>query len=311
MDHENQTKVTEFLFSDFPQIENGGLLFFIPLLFIYMFIVFGNSMIFFAVQLDIRLHNPMYSFISIFSFLEIWYTTTTIPKMLSNLVSKEKTISLVGCLLQMYFFHSLGVTEGLVLTVMAIDRYVAICNPLRYAVIMTLQLCIRLSTGSFTVGFLMLLPEIVWISTLPFCGPNQIHQLFCDFEPVPRLACTDTSMILVIHAISILTCISVITLSYLRIITVIVRIPSGESRQKAFSTCAAHITIFLLFSGSVSLMYLRFSVTFQPLLEKAIALTFAVLVPFFNPIIYSLRNKDMKDAIKKILSSSISASGSK
>ncbi|XP_017655543.1 olfactory receptor 6K3-like [Nannospalax galili] len=302
MNEENETKVTEFLFSDFPQIENGGLLFFIPLLFIYTFIVFGNSMIFFAVQLDARLHNPMYSFISIFSFLEIWYTTVTIPKMLSNLVSKEKTISLVGCLLQMYFFHSLGVTEGLVLTVMAIDRYVAICNPLRYAVIMTLQLCIRLSTGSFTVGFLMLLPEIVWISTLPFCGPNQIHQLFCDFEPVPRLACTDTSMILVedvIHAISILTCVSVITLSYLRIITVIVRIPSGESRQKAFSTCAAHITIFLLFSGSVSLMYLRFSVTFQPLLEKAIALTFAVLVPFFNPIIYSLRNKDMKDAIKK------------
>ncbi|XP_008839094.1 olfactory receptor 6K3-like [Nannospalax galili] len=306
MDQENETKVTEFLFSDFPQIENGGLLFFIPLLFIYTFIVFGNSMIFFAVQLDARLHNPMYSFISVFSFLEIWYTTVTIPKMLSSLISKEKTISLVGCLLQMYFFHSLGVTEGLVLTVMAIDRYVAICNPLRYAVIMTLQLCIRLSTGSFTVGFLMLLPEIVWISTLPFCGPNQIHQLFCDFEPVPRLACTDTSMFLVedvIHAISILTCVSVITLSYLRIITVIVRIPSGESRQKAFSTCAGHITIFLLFFGSVSLMYLRFSVTFQPLLEKAIALTFAVLAPFFNPIIYSLRNKDMKGAIRKIFSS--------
>ncbi|KAL6092625.1 hypothetical protein STEG23_028859 [Scotinomys teguina] len=315
MDKENQTKVTEFYFSDFPQFENGGLLFFILLLCVYMFVVIGNSMIFLAVQLDVRLHNPMYSFIGIFSFLEICYTTVTIPKMLYNLVSKEKTISFIGCLLQMYFFHSFGVTEGLVLTLMAIDRYVAICNPLRYAIIMTPKLCTQLSTGSFILGFLMLLPEIVWISTLPFCGPNQIHQLFCDLEPVLLLACTDTSMILiedVIHAISILTCVSVITLSYLRIITVILKIPSGESRQKAFSTCTAHITIFLLFFGSVALMYLRFSATFQPLLEKIIALMFAVLAPFFNPIIYSLRNKDMKDAIKKMFSSqkTFSVSGS-
>ncbi|KAH0500805.1 Olfactory receptor 6K3 [Microtus ochrogaster] len=226
--------------------------------------------------------------------------------MLYNLVSKDKIISFIGCLLQMYFFHSFGVTEGLVLTIMAIDRYVAICNPLRYAIIITPQLCTQLCTGSFILGFFMLLPEIVWISTLPFCGPNHIHQLFCDLEPVLLLVCADTSMILaedVIHAISILTCVSIITLSYLRIITVILRFPSGESRQKAFSTCSAHITIFLLFFGSVVLMYLRFSVTFQPILEKIIALMFAVLAPFFNPIIYSLRNKDMKDAIKKMFCS--------
>ncbi|XP_037669483.1 olfactory receptor 6K3-like isoform X1 [Choloepus didactylus] len=306
MDQENLTMVTEFYFSDFPQYENGGLLFFIPLLFIYVFIIVGNFMIFFAVQLDTSLHKPMYTFISVFSFLEIWYTTVTIPKMLFNLVNEKKTISFIGCLLQMYFFHSLGVTEGLVLTAMAIDRYVAICNPLRYAIIMTPRLCIQFSTGSCIFGFLMLLPEIVWISTLPFCGPNQIHQLFCDFEPVLRLACTDTSIILVedvIHAISILTSVSIITLSYIRIITVILKIPSGESRQKAFSTCAAHITIFLLFSGSVSLMYLCFSVTFPPFLDKAIALMFAVLAPLFNPIIYSLRNRDMQNAIKKILCS--------
>lgn len=306
MDKKNQTKVTEIYFSDFPQFEDGGLLLFILLLCVYLFIVVGNAVIFLAVQLDVRLHNPMYSFISIFSFLEICYTTVTIPQMLYNLVSKEKTISFIGCLLQMYFFHSFGITEGLVLTIMAIDRYVAICNPLRYAIIITPKLCTQLSTGSFTLGFLMLLPEIVWISTLPFCGPNQIHQLFCDLEPVLLLACTDTSMILVedvIHAISILSCVSIISLSYLRIITVVLKIPSGESRQKAFSTCTAHITIFVLFFGSVALMYLRFSVTFQPLLEKVIALMFAVLAPFFNPIIYSLRNKDMKDAIKKMFGS--------
>ncbi|KAM4805449.1 olfactory receptor 6K3-like [Urocitellus parryii] len=305
MDQENQTMVTEFYFSDFPPFEKGSLLFFIPLLFIYMFIIVGNFIIFLAVRLDVRLHNPMYYFISIFSFLEIWYTTVTIPKMLSNLVSEQKTITLVGCLLQMYFFHSLGVTEGLVLTVMAIDRYVAICDPLRYPTIMTPQLCAQLSAASCIFGFLVLLPEIAWISTLPFCGPNHIHQIFCDFEPVLRLACTDTSMILiedVVHAVAIIFSVLVIAISYVRIITVILGIPSAEGRHKAFSTCAAHLGVFLMFYGSVSLMYLRFSATFPPILDTAIALMFAVLAPFFNPIIYSLRNKDMKVAIKKLFS---------
>ncbi|KAM6153829.1 olfactory receptor 6K3-like [Erethizon dorsatum] len=303
----NQTMVvTEFLLSGFPQFEDGGLLFFIPLFVIYMFIVIGNLTVIFAVRMDSRLHNPMYNFISIFSFLEIWYTTATIPKMLSNLISKQRTISMTGCLLQMYFFHSLGNSEGILLTTMAIDRYVAICNPLHYPTIMTLQLCAQLSAGSCIFGFLVLLPEIAWISTLPFCGPNQIHQIFCDFEPVLRLACTDTSVILVedvIHAVAIIFSVLIITISYFRIITVILKIPSVEGRRKAFSTCAAHLGVFLMFYGSVSLMYLRFSATFPPILDMAFALMFAVLAPFFNPIIYSLRNKDMKMAIKKLLCS--------
>ncbi|XP_011948678.1 PREDICTED: olfactory receptor 6K3-like [Cercocebus atys] len=297
------TTVTEFLFTGFPQFEDGSLLFFIPLFVIYIFIVIGNLTVFFAVKMDTRLHNPMYNFISIFSFLEIWYTTATIPKMLSNLISRQRTISMIGCLLQMYFFHSLGNSEGILLTTMAIDRYIAICNPLRYPTIMTPRLCAQLSAGSCIFGFLVLLPEIAWISTLPFCGPNQIYQIFCDFEPVLRLACTDTSMILiedVIHAVAIIFSALIIALSYIRIITVILRIPSVEGRQKAFSTCAAHLGVFLMFYGSVSLMYLRFSATFPPILDTAIALMFAVLAPFFNPIIYSFRNKDMKIAIKKL-----------
>ncbi|XP_027467753.1 olfactory receptor 6K3-like [Zalophus californianus] len=284
--------------------EDGSLLLFIPLFIIYTFIVVGNLTIFFAVRMDTHLHNPMYNFISIFSFLEIWYTTATIPKMLSNLISEKKTISITGCLLQMYFFHSLGNSEGILLTTMAIDRYVAICNPLRYPTIMTPQLCAQLSAGSCIFGFLVLLPEIAWISTLPFCGPNQIHQIFCDFEPVLHLACTDTSVILiedVIHAVAIIFSVLIIALSYIRIITVILRIPSAEGRQKAFSTCASHLGVFLMFYGSVSLMYLRFAATFPPILDTVIALMFAVLAPLFNPIIYSLRNKDMKIAIKKLL----------
>ncbi|XP_049628529.1 olfactory receptor 6K3-like [Suncus etruscus] len=309
----NQTMVTEFYFSDFPLFENGDLLLFLLLLFIYLFIIVGNSMIFFAVQLDPHLHNPMYNFISIFSFLEIWYTTATIPKMLTNLISEQRTISFLGCLLQMYFFHSLGNSEGILLTTMAIDRYVAICNPLRYPSIMTPRLCAQLSAGSCVCGFLVLLPEIVWISTLPFCGPNQIHQLFCDFEPVLKLACTNTSMIVVediIHAVTILICACVITLSYVRVIMVVLRIPSGENRWKAFSTCAAHIAVFVLFFGSVSLMYMRFSAVYPPALDKATAFMFAVLAPLCNPIIYSLRNKDMKDAITRVFCSSRALEGS-
>nr|XP_006215779.1 olfactory receptor 6K3-like [Vicugna pacos] len=306
MESGNLSAVTEFIFIGFPQPREGGLLYFFPLLFIYTFIVIGNLMIFFAVRLDTRLHNPMYNFISIFSFLEMWYTTATIPKMLSNLISSQKTISFTGCLLQMYFFHSLGNTEGAMLTVMAFDRYIAICNPLRYPTIMTPRLCAQLSAGSCIYGFLILLPEIVWISTLPFCGPNQIHQIFCDFTPLLNLACTDASVILVqdvIHALGILITGLIIPLSYIRVIVVILGIPSTEGRKKAFSTCAAHIAVFLLFFGSVALMYLRFSATYTTFWDTTIALTFSVLAPFFNPIIYSLRNKDMKDAIKKLLCS--------
>ncbi|XP_077011829.1 olfactory receptor 6K3-like [Tamandua tetradactyla] len=306
MERGNISAVTEFIFIGFPKLQDGSLLYFFPLLFIYTFIVIGNLMIFFAVRLDTRLHNPMYNFISIFSFLEMCYTTATIPKMLSNLISERKTISFLGCLLQMYFFHSLGNTEGALLTVMAIDRYIAICNPLHYPTIMVPRLCAQLSAGSCVFGFLIILPEIVWISTLPFCGPNQIHQIFCDFTPLLNLACTDASMILVqdvVHALAILITALIISLSYVRIIIVILGIPSVEGRKKAFSTCAAHIAAFLLFFGSVALMYLRFSATYTPFWDTTIALTFSVLAPFFNPIIYSLRNKDMKDAIKKLLCS--------
>ncbi|XP_020833413.1 olfactory receptor 6K3-like [Phascolarctos cinereus] len=304
MEKKNQSMVTEFIFSVFPRFQERGFLFFIPLLLIYLFIVTGNLMIFIAIRLDARLHNPMYNFISIFSFLEIWYTTATIPKMLSNLVSDQKTISFTGCLLQMYFFHSLGNTEGILLMLMAIDRYIAICNPLRYPTIMTPRLCTLLNIGSCVFGFLILLPEIAWISTLPFCGSNQIHQIFCDFAPILNLACKDTSMVLVqdiIHAIAILSTALIISHSYIRIITVILRIPSTEGRQKAFSTCASHLSVFLLFFGSVGLMYLRFSATYPPFWDTAIAVMFAVFSPFFNPIIYSLRNKDMKEAIKRLL----------
>ncbi|XP_053462071.1 olfactory receptor 6K2-like [Nycticebus coucang] len=311
MANKSQTVVIEFVFTGFPQLREGGLLFFILLLLIYLFIIIGNLMVFFAVKLDSRLHTPMYFFISVLSFLEIWYTTTTIPKMLSNLVSEQKTISLAGCLLQMYFFHSLGITEVCLLTTMAMDRYLAICNPLRYTTVMTPQLYSQLTLGCCFCGFFTPLPEIAWIATLPFCGPNQIQNIFCDFDPILNLACMDTGTIIlikivdIVHAVEIVTAVMLVALAYVQIIAVILRIRSAEGRQKAFSTCASHLAIFLIFFGSVALMYLRFSAKYSFFWDTTISLMFAVLSPFFNPIIYSLRNKEIKEAIKKHMCQSI------
>lgn len=305
MESLNQTATQEFIFSAFPYSWGDSVMCFVPLLFIYTFIIIGNLVIISVVQLNAHLHTPMYFFINALSFLEIWYTTATIPKMLSSLLSEKKSISLNGCLLQMYFFHATGISEVCLLTAMAFDRYLAICSPLHYPTIMTPQLCAQLTLSCCVCGFITPLPEIAWISTLPFCGSNHLEHIFCDFLPVLRLACTDTKTIImiqvvdVVHAVEIVTAVMLIFMSYIGIVAVILRIRSAEGRPKAFSTCVSHLTVFLLFFGSVALMYLRFSATYSLFWDTAIALAFAVLSPFFNPIIYSLRNKEIKEAIKK------------
>ncbi|XP_010975341.1 olfactory receptor 6K2 [Camelus dromedarius] len=304
MESPNQTTAQEFIFSAFPYSWGYSVICFVPLLFVYTFIVVGNLVIITVVQLNIHLHTPMYFFISALSFLEIWYTTATMPKMLSCLLG-EKSISLNGCLLQMYVFHSTGISEVCLLTAMAFDRYLAICSPLHYPTIMTPKLCVQLTLSCCVCGFFTPLPEIAWISTLPFCGSNHLEHIFCDFLPVLRLACTDTHAIVMIqvvdavHAVKIMTAVVLIFMSYIGIVAVILRIRSAEGCRKAFSTCVSHLTVFLLFFGSVALMYLRFSATYSLFWDTAIALAFAALSPFFNPIIYSLRNKEIKEAIKK------------
>ncbi|KAM9686937.1 LOW QUALITY PROTEIN: olfactory receptor 6K2-like [Trichechus inunguis] len=304
MESPNQTTAQEFIFSAFPHSWGDSVLCFVPLFIIYAFIVAGNLVIITVVQLNTHLYMPMYLFISALSFLEIWYTTATIPKMLSSLLSERKSISLNGCLLQMYFFHSTSISEVCLLTAMAFDRYLAICSPLHYPTIMTHKLCAQLTLSCCVCGFIIPLPEIAWISTLPFCGFDHLEHIFCDFLPVLRLACTNTQAIImiqvvdVVHAVEIIIAVMLIFMSCVGIVAVILRIRSAEGRRKAFST-VSHLTVFLLFFGSVAVMYLRSSATYSLFWETAIALGFAVLSPFFNPIIYSLRNKEIKEAIKK------------
>uniref|UniRef100_A0A8C5WP14 Olfactory receptor n=1 Tax=Laticauda laticaudata TaxID=8630 RepID=A0A8C5WP14_LATLA len=287
MEGYNHTEVTEFIIVGFPHLRHLQTVLFILLLLVYFFTIFGNLVVFMVIRTDGRLHTPMYFFISILSFLEIWYT--------------EKYISFMGCLLQTYFFHSLGDTECYLLTAMAYDRYLAICKPLRYPPMMTTKMCAQMVASCWVCGFMCPITEVILVSKLPFCGPNQIKHIFCDFPPLLSLACTDTTInVLVdfaVNAFIILVTFSFIMVSYAKIIQTVLKIQTAESREKAFSTCASHLTVVFLFFGSILFMYY----------DRAFAVIYAVLTPLVNPIIYSLRNKEILRRQLDFLCSSLKA----
>nr|XP_013817461.1 PREDICTED: olfactory receptor 6N2-like [Apteryx mantelli mantelli] len=298
----NQSKVTEFIIMGFPNLQEFHTFFFILLLLIYLLTVFGNIVIFTIIKLDAQLHTPMYFFVCILSFLEICYTATTIPKMLSNLLSGTKSISFTGCLLQVYFFHSLGATECYLLTAMAYDRYLAICKPLHYHAIMNTKMCFQMIAGCWACGFICPVTEVILVSKLPFCGPNKIQHIFCDFPPLLSLACTDTSTsILVDFAINtfiILVTFLLIMLSYINILKNVLKINTAEGREKAFSTCASHLIVVLLFFGSIIFMYVRLKKSYSLDYDRIFAVIYSVLTPLVNPIIYSLRNKQIAETFE-------------
>ncbi|XP_014378193.1 olfactory receptor 6N2-like [Alligator sinensis] len=299
----NQSRVTEFIIMGFPNLQDFRALFFILLLLIYFLTILGNVVIFTVIWSDARLHTPMYFFVSTLSFLEIWYTATTIPKMLSNLLRERKSISFTGCLLQTYFFHSLGATECYLLTAMAYDRYLAICDPLHYPAIMTTKMCARLAAGCWVCGFICPVTEVILVSKLPFCGPNKIQHIFCDFPPLLSLACTDTSINVlvdfIINSFIILVTFLFIMVSYVKIIKTVLKIRTAKGRRKAFSTCASHLTVVLIFFGSITFMYVRLKESYSLDYDRAFAVIYAVLTPLVNPVIYSLRNKEILNAIKR------------
>ena len=301
----NWSQVTEFIILGFPHLQ-GVQAFLVLLLFlIYLTTILGNLLIFLVVFLDSRLHTPMYLFVSILSLLELGYTAATIPKMLSNLLSEKKTISFSGCLLQIYFFHSLGATECYLLTAMAYDRYLAICQPLHYPTRMTPALCVKIAVGCWLGGLAGPVAEISLVSHLPFCGPNRIQHIFCDFPPVLSLACTDTSINVlvdfVINSCKILATFLLILSSYVQIICTVLSIPSAAGKRKAFSTCASHLTVVLIFYGSILFMYVRLKKSYSLDYDRALAVVYSVLTPFLNPFIYSLRNKEIKEAVTRQL----------
>ncbi|XP_008072743.1 olfactory receptor 6N1 [Carlito syrichta] len=305
MDSGNWSQVTEFIILGFPQLQGIQTYLFLLLLFIYLTTILGNLLIFLVVCLDSRLHTPMYHFVSILSLLELGYTGATIPKMLVNLLSEKKTISFSGCLLQIYFFHSLGATECYLLTAMAYDRYLAICRPLRYPTLMIPTLCAKIAVGCLLGGLVGPVVELSLVSRLPFCGSNRIQHIFCDFPPVLSLACTDTTINVlvdfVINSCKILATFLLILSSYMQIIRTVLRIPSAMGKRKAFSTCASHLTVVLIFYGSILFMYVRLKKSYSLDYDRALAVVYSVLTPFLNPFIYSLRNKEIKEAMRRQL----------
>ncbi|XP_027807506.2 olfactory receptor 6B2 [Marmota flaviventris] len=302
---ENATKVGTFILLGFPTAPGLQYVLFLLFLLTYLFVLVENLAIILTVWSSASLHRPMYFFLGSLSFLEIWYVSDIIPKMLDGFLLQRKHISFVGCMTQLYFFSSLVCTECVLLASMAYDRYVAICHPLRYQVIMTTGLCVQLVAFSFASGFTISVIKVYFISSATFCGSNVLNHFFCDISPILKLACTDFStaeLVDFVLAFLILVFPLLATiLSYGHITLAVLRIPSATGRWRAFSTCASHLTVVTIFYMAMIFMYVRPQAIDSRSSNKLISAVYTVLTPMINPLIYCLRNKEFKEALWKAL----------
>ncbi|XP_053120603.1 olfactory receptor 10A4-like [Hemicordylus capensis] len=305
MDGGNHSPVSQFLFEPLSDAHATKIILFLMVLAAYLMTLMGNMFIIIVTLTNPALWSPMYFFLRNLSFLEIGYTSTIIPKMLSNILSEDPSISFMGCATQMYFFGSLGITECCLLAAMAYDRYVAICQPLHYTAIINRSICLQISAACWLTGVLVVLVPATLIFTLPFCGPNRINHFFCDLPPLLRLACADTYtnelIIFTVTVIFIVVPFLLIMVSYICILHTILKMSSAVGRNKAFSTCSSHITVVTLFYGSAVLTYLRPKSAYSIETDKALSFIYTVVCPMMNPLIYSLRNKEMKDSLKRLM----------
>ncbi|XP_060543206.1 olfactory receptor 10Q1-like [Pantherophis guttatus] len=302
----NQSMAHEFIFQAFSTVPEIQHLIFTFFLLLYLIILSGNISILSIVYIVSSLHTPMYFFLASLSLLEICYITVIVPQMLASISDFHRTIPLVNCAIQMFFFTTLGSTDCFMLSVMAYDRYVAICHPLRYTLIMTWQVCIWLVIGSLILSIMMCLQLTALVFSLPFCGYKpKINHFFCDVPPVLQVACADThlhqttlyTVVLIVLAVPFV----LICISYIYIVAAILRIKSSSGRQKAFSTCSSHLTVVFLQYGVCSLVYLRPKSSTLEDEDKKLALIYTFVTPLLNPLIYTLRNKDIKQALRKVI----------
>ncbi|XP_044837746.1 olfactory receptor 6F1-like [Mauremys mutica] len=302
----NQTYVKEFILLGFPGSRYLQNSLFMLFLFMYLLILTGNITIISLVETHRRLHTPMYYFLCNLSFLEIWLTTANIPKTLTNIVSQSKTISFLSCLLQMYLVFSLGCTDFLLLAVMAYDRYLAICHPLRCSSIMNSTLSTQLAIGSWVGGFLTISVPAFLITRLSFCGPRVINHFFSDIDSWIELSCTDTHLLEMVYIticfIVILGSCAVTLVSYIYIISTILRIPSAQGQKKAFFTCSAHLIIVVILYGSAIFLYVEPSKQNSLDMNKIVSVFLTIVTPLLNPFIYTLRNKEVKEILRKAFS---------
>ncbi|XP_006895574.1 PREDICTED: olfactory receptor 10X1-like [Elephantulus edwardii] len=299
----NQTIAEEFILIGFSLYPDVQILLFFLFFCLYLLTLMGNLTIMALTWVDRSLHTPMYIFLSALSFSETCYTLSIIPKMLTDLLAQTRSISVTGCGLQMCFFLGLGGTNCIILTLMGYDRFLAICNPLRYPLLMTNIMCGQLVASAWAGGFFISVIETALIFRGFFCSPNLIKHFFCHMRAVVRLSCLDsnlTEFIVTLISISgLLGTFLLIILTYIFILTTVLRIPSAEGKQKAFSTCASHLTVVIIHFGFASIVYLKPESSEGD--DTIIAVPYTVITPFLSPLIFSLRNKDMKYAFQKVL----------
>ncbi|KAM9121380.1 olfactory receptor 11A1-like [Pangshura tecta] len=301
----NQTYVTEFNllgFGNLSELQNLLLLLF---LMIYIMTVAGNILIVVLVLVDQHLHTPMYFFLGNLFCMETCYSSTILPRMLASLQTGDRTISVSGCITQFYFFGVLAASECYLLSRMSYDRYLAICKPLHYTVLMNGRICLQLAAVSWMSGFMTTTIVTCLMSQLHFCGPNEIDHFLCDFTPVIKLSCSDTSLItlvsFILSFISILPPFLLTLTSYVFIISTILRILSTTRRRKAFSTCSSHLIVVTIFYGTLMIVYVLPDTETLRELNKVFSLFYTVLTPMVNPLVYSLRNKEVQCALRKLI----------
>ncbi|XP_004423344.1 PREDICTED: olfactory receptor 2S2-like [Ceratotherium simum simum] len=313
MESANQTaSVTEFILlglSAHPKLEK---MFFVLILSMYLVILLGNGVIILVTVSVSRLHTPMYFFLGNLSFLDICYTTSSVPLILDSFLTPRKTISFSACALQMFLSFAMGATECVLLGMMAFDRYMAICNPLRYPVVMSKAAYVPMAASSWAAGSAASMVQTSLAMKLPFCENNVINHFTCEILAVLKLACADISISVISMGVTNVIFLAIpvlfIFVSYVFIIATILQIPSAEGRKKAFSTCSAHLTVVVVFYGTILFMYRKLKSKDprgsdkQDLSDKLISLFYGVVTPMLNPIIYSLRNKDVKAALRKLVS---------
>ncbi|XP_031240615.1 olfactory receptor 5AN1-like [Mastomys coucha] len=300
----NITEITEFIllgFSDFPQIKA---LLIVMFLILYIAALTWNLSLIVLIRMDSYLHTPMYFFISNLSFIDIGYISSIVPKVLSNLFQEKQTISFAGCIVQYFMFCTTGLSESSLMTAMAYDRYAAICNPLLYSSIMSPTLCAQMVMGSYTAGLIGSVSLVCAVLQLHFCGPNVIRHFFCDIPQMLKLSCTDTFfahvVILILTMFFCFTNALAILISYGYIVLSIMKITSAKGRYKAFNTYASHLTAVSLFYTSGAFVYLSSISGGSSSFDRFVSVFYTVLIPMLNPLVYSLRNKDIKDAVKRL-----------
>ncbi|KAK7800358.1 hypothetical protein U0070_001251 [Myodes glareolus] len=312
MDRSNETSpVTSFILlglSAHPKLEKT---FFLLILLMYLVILLGNGVLILVTILDTHLHTPMYFFLGNLSFLDICYTTSSVPLILDSFLTPRKSISFSACAVQMFLSFAMGATECVLLSMMAFDRYVAICNPLRYPVVMSKAAYVPMAAGSWAGGITNSIVQTSLAMRLPFCGDNVINHFTCEILAVLKLACADITInvisMVVANMIFLAIPVLFIFVSYVFILVTILRIPSAEGRRKAFSTCSAHLTVVIVFYGTILFMYRKpkskdpLGADKQDLADKLISLFYGVVTPMLNPIIYSLRNKDVRAAVRNLV----------